>query len=123
MLVLSPVIEFTKEPTKPSSETNILIIEQITTKETKWGKYVTVFTVDANLEKRSSLINNANIMEAGKANINDEMLIVSVLINRFLKLTLVKKFAKCSNPTQGLPRMPSPGLKSLKAITAPYIGQ
>jgi hypothetical protein len=46
-----------------------------------------------------------------------------VFIKISIKLGDVKKFVKCLNPTHSLPDIPRIGLKSLKAIDAPYIGR
>jgi hypothetical protein len=39
-----------------------------------------------------------------------------------MKLGDVRKLVKCLKPTHSLPEIPRIGLKSLKAIVAPYMG-
>ena len=59
---------------------------------------------------------------AGKPNPISRMLIATVLNMSRPKKTLEKKSWKFSRPTHLLPNTPLTGLKSWKAMTAPYIG-
>jgi hypothetical protein len=47
---------------------------------------------------------------------------LNVFFNKVQNWYEVKKVLKCENPTQGLPNMPSPGVKRLNAICMPYNG-
>lgn len=47
---------------------------------------------------------------------------VTVFQIKFLDWKELKKVWKFAKPTQGLPSMPTEGVKSLKAICTPYMG-
>ena len=59
---------------------------------------------------------------AGKPKTISSTLIATVLKISRPKNTLEKKSWKFSRPTHLLPKIPLTGLKSWKAMTAPYIG-
>ncbi|MNY68043.1 hypothetical protein D3C86_2057420 [compost metagenome] len=64
----------------------------------------------------------ASRMGTGKLRIRPKKLNLSVFIKITSKFGEDRNFSKLYSPTHSLPRMPLIGLKSLKAIIAPYIG-
>ena len=75
----------------PSLDANVVINPQITTMDTKCGRYVTVCTTFLNLEFSTSFKSNAKIIGAGNPNARFKRLMISVLDNVRKKNILEKK--------------------------------
>ena len=69
-----------------------------------------------------SLIITASRIGAGKEKSSCSMLNTMVFVMILPAYTSVKNASKCFSPTHGLPSMRNLGMKSLKAMVAPYMG-
>ena len=106
----------------PVGDIKINNIPVMTTTDIKFGAYNINWIFFLIAARRTWFRLSAKIMGTGKPNIKPQKLNLSVFIKISLKLGEVKKSLKCVKPTQSLPIIPFIGLKSLKAMIAPYIG-
>jgi hypothetical protein len=99
----------------PSLEKRRNAIPEITIHERKFGKVNIVCKTRENFRLRSSLINIARRIGAGKPTarlINER---ITVLLTALKKRGSLNKNLQCSKPTKGLPQIPS-------LADHPYIG-
>ena len=89
----------------------------------KCGRYEIDCTAFLNGWFRSSFNSNARMTGAGNPKTIFSRLMITVLRSTRAKKGSRNRSLKCWKLFQGLPRMPSPTRKSLKAMTTPQIGR
>ncbi len=118
----SPVIHARRWLIGPVGDKKMNSMPTMTTTDIKFGAYkksCTFFFTDA---LRIWFSISASRIGTGKLHKRPNKLNLSVFIKMTSKFGEDRNFSKCFHPTHSLPIIPLIGLKSLNAMTAPYIG-